>query len=134
MVVARFLGTIGPAALVTNPASMSESVSLHEACHHAIYLDRTWDCALYLQSIDRIHRLGLPPDVTVRVHVFQATVDGRSTVDGVVDAALLQKEARMRQLLEGAELLPIHLSSDPVEDAEGNREDLAMLLRHLLGR
>jgi SNF2 family DNA or RNA helicase len=132
--VARFLQCSGPAILVTNPAVMSESVSLHSSCHNALYLDRTWDCALFLQSIDRIHRLGLPPDVTVRVHIFQATLHGRATVDGVVDASLIQKEATMRALLEGAELMPMNLSLDPTEDAEGDREDLAFLLRHLLGQ
>ena len=132
-IIAEFLGTRGPAVLVTNPAAMSESVSLHKSCHNALYLDRTWDCALYLQSVDRIHRLGLDPDVTVQVHIFESTVDGRPTVDAAVDAALRQKEARMRELLEGAELRPIHLSQDPATDAEGDREDLALLLRHLLG-
>jgi hypothetical protein len=132
-IIADFLGAKGPAVLVTNPAAMSESVSLHRSCHNALYLDRTWDCALFLQSVDRIHRLGLDPDVTVRVHIFEAMIDGRPTVDGVVDAALMQKEARMRELLEGAELLPIHLSQDPVTDAEGDREDLALLLSFLLG-
>lgn len=133
-IIAAFLQCSGPAVLVTNPAVMSESVSLHASCHNALYLDRTWNCALFLQSIDRIHRLGLPPDVTVRVHIFQSTLDGRATVDGVVDASLLQKEMTMRALLEGAELLPIHLALDPTDDAEGNREDLTMLLRHLLGQ
>jgi SNF2 family DNA or RNA helicase len=132
-IITQFLGTDGPAALVTNPASMSESVSLHKACHNALYLDRTWDCALFLQSVDRIHRLGLDPGVTVRVHLFEATVDGHPTVDAAVAAALEQKEARMRELLEGAELRPIHLSPDPAVDAEGDQEDLALVLRYLLG-
>ena len=39
----------------------------------------------------------------------------------------------MRQLLEGAELVSINLSEDPVVDAEGNEEDLAALRRYLLG-
>ena len=56
----QFLNTDGPAALVTNPATSSESISLHKACHNAIYLDRTYDAALFFQSIDRIHRLGTP--------------------------------------------------------------------------
>jgi SNF2 family DNA or RNA helicase len=132
--VERFLQCKGPAVLVTNPAVMSESVSLHSSCHNALYLDRTWNCALFLQSIDRIHRLGLAPDVTVRIHIFQATLAGRPTVDGVVDASLSQKEMTMRTLLEGAELMPIRLSLDPAEDAEGDVDDLAQLLRHLLGQ
>src|SRR5262249_10801750 len=64
-IIERFLDAPGPAVLVTNPASCSESISLHRTCHNAIYIDRTYDCALYLQSIDRIHRLGLPQDAQV---------------------------------------------------------------------
>src|SRR5205807_1769133 len=48
--------------LVANPAAASEGVSLHRICHDAIYLDRTFNAAHYLQSEDRIHRFGLLPD------------------------------------------------------------------------
>jgi hypothetical protein len=119
--------------LVTNPASCSESISLHSSCHNAIYLDRTYDCALFLQSIDRIHRLGLPPDAKVTIHILRATFGGGPTIDHLVDASLQAKDARMRLLLEGANLGPISLSDDPSVDAEGNEEDLETLLRYLLG-
>ena len=132
-IIHRFLSHEGPAVLVTNPASCSESISLHRSCHNAIYIDRTYDCALFLQSIDRIHRLGLPPDTTIRVHILLATLHGQPTIDHLVDQSLEAKSDRMRQLLEGAELAPINLSEDPTVDAEGNEEDLAMLLRYLLG-
>src|ERR1043165_9644750 len=41
--------------LVANPAAASEGISLHRICHHALYLDRTFNAAHYLQSEDRIH-------------------------------------------------------------------------------
>jgi SNF2 family DNA or RNA helicase len=132
-VIARFLGTTGPAVLITNPASCSESISLHTTCHNAIYLDRTYDCAQFLQSIDRVHRLGLPHDVVVQIHILRATVGGVQTIDGLVDLSLLGKEADMRQLLEGAALAPIDQSLDPSVDAEGSGIDLDALLRYLLG-
>ena len=132
-IIDDFLGYDGAAVLVTNPASCSESISLHRTCHTAIYLDRTYDCALFLQSIDRIHRLGLPAGVTVNVHILMATMDGRSTIDQLVDASLTRKEATMLQLLQGAELRPIEQSDDPLETAEGSDDDLAALLRFLLG-
>ena len=44
--------------LIANPAACSESVSLHKACSHAIYYDLSYNCAQYLQSLDRIHRVG----------------------------------------------------------------------------
>ena len=46
--------------LVANPAACAEGISLHTVCHHAIYLDRNYNAAQFLQSMDRIHRLGLP--------------------------------------------------------------------------
>ena len=131
--IAQFLYQAGPAVLVTNPASCSESISLHSSCHNALYLDRTYDCAQFLQSIDRVHRLGLPEGVSVQIHILRALCDDRPAVDHLVDAALLSKEAVMLELLEGAELRPLDLSDRPGDDAEGDRQDLEALLRYLLG-
>lgn len=44
--------------LVANPAACAESISLHKTCFHAIYYDLSYNCAQYLQSLDRIHRVG----------------------------------------------------------------------------
>ncbi len=44
--------------LIANPAACSESISLHKTCNHAIYYDLSFNCAQYLQSLDRIHRVG----------------------------------------------------------------------------
>ncbi len=131
--IERFLATDGPAVLVTNPASCSESISLHRGCYNAIYLDRTYDCAQFLQSIDRVHRLGLPLNVNVRIHVMQATQDGAPTIDHLVDASLLAKDAVMRELLQGAELRPLDQSEDAAVDADGADQDITALLRYLLG-
>lgn len=130
-IIARFLGHRGKALLITNPASCSESISLHTSCRNAIYLDRTYDCAQWLQSIDRIHRLGLPADAEVRVYVLRALSDGQPTADDLVDASLGIKESRMLQLLQGASLQPIE---DEPDAAEGNLEDLRALLAYLLGQ
>lgn len=46
------------AVLVANPAACAESISLHKACSHAIYYDLSYNCAQYVQSLDRIHRVG----------------------------------------------------------------------------
>lgn len=132
-IIDRFLNMDGPAVLVTNPASTSESVSLHQSCHNAIYLDRTYDCALFLQSIDRIHRLGLRAGQSVEVHIILAALAGRITIDQLVDQSLIRKERTMGQLLEGAELAPLGSPEDPLESAEGDTEDLNNLLRYLLG-
>jgi len=44
--------------LIANPAACAESISLHKACSYAIYYDLSYNCAQYLQSLDRIHRVG----------------------------------------------------------------------------
>ena len=69
--------------LLANPAAMGEGVSLHHECHDAIYLERTFNAGQYLQSIDRIHRLGLPSNVETRI-TFLLTDE---TIDLTVDNA-----------------------------------------------
>src|SRR5919199_740342 len=73
-----FLAEEGCAVLVANPAASAESISPHSSCFVAVYLDRTHHCARWLQSIDRIHRLGLPPDVTVEIHVLRRPTTART--------------------------------------------------------
>ncbi len=133
--IRTFLQSDTPAILVANPAACGESISLHRACTTAIYLDRTYDCARFLQSVDRIHRLGLPPDADVRVHILESVRGGQPSVDGLVAASLAAKTTRMRELLEGGDLLPAHIPRDGDEAAAGgDPEDLEVLLRYLLGQ
>lgn len=130
----EFLAENQFAVLIANPAACAESISLHSNCHVALYIDRTHDCARWLQSIDRIHRLGLPPDVRVEIHVPQATMDGSRTIDHLVEASLTRKADLMQRLLEDAELRDIPIGDqDTLEAAEGSREDLEAILRYLLG-
>lgn len=134
VIIDRFLNCEAPAVLITNPASTSESVSLHSTCHNALYLDRTYDCALFLQSIDRIHRLGLKRGQPVEIHLIMASTSiGGRTIDDVVDRALTAKENNMRLLLEGAELRPLDIPEAPLQTAEGTDRDLEALLKYLLG-
>jgi len=129
-----FLEHDGCSILVANPAACAESISLHASCHTAIYLDRTHDCARWLQSIDRIHRLGLPEGVTVEIYVPTVTLDDRETIDGLVDGSLERKSANMIMLLEGAELRAGQApDQDTLAAAEGSSEDLEALLRYLIG-
>jgi hypothetical protein len=130
----EFLACEGFAVLIANPAACAESISLHSRCHNAVYLDRTHDCARWLQSIDRIHRLGLPEGVTVQVRVPLATDDRVATIDALVDGALQEKETRMQALLNDAELRGTGLEDqDTLRAAEGSDADLDALLRYLLG-
>ena len=58
-IIADFTSPSGKTTiLVANPAACAESISLHKSCAHAIYYDLSYNCAQYLQSLDRIHRVG----------------------------------------------------------------------------
>ena len=46
--------------IITNPHTLAESVSLHKSCHDAVYVELNFNLSQYLQSRDRIHRLGIP--------------------------------------------------------------------------
>lgn len=65
----KFLNDEDSWVMVANPAAASESISLHSSCHNAIYIDRTYNAGQYLQSLDRIHRLGLPKDKEVNIYI-----------------------------------------------------------------
>lgn len=56
--------------MIANPQACGEGISLHKICHHAIYLDRNFNAAYYLQSIDRIHRLGLEKGIETNVEIL----------------------------------------------------------------
>lgn len=100
--------------LVANPAAASEGISLHDVCHHAIYLDRTFNAAHYLQSEDRIHRFGLPPDQETRVEIVECS----DTVDETVRTRLDFKISQMAEALNDPSLRPEPIELDQ-EDIDG---------------
>lgn len=57
--------------LLSNPQTLGEGISLHKDCHDAIYIDRNYNAGLYLQSLDRIHRLGLPQNQETNIYILQ---------------------------------------------------------------
>lgn len=86
--------------LVANPAAASEGISLHKVCQNAIYIDRSFNAAHYLQSEDRIHRLGLRADQHPVVEILEC----RSSIDQVIDRRLKSKIDLMAQALNDASL------------------------------
>ncbi|MGH9878751.1 MAG: helicase-related protein, partial [Nitrososphaerales archaeon] len=96
ILISRFRDDPQCMALIANPAACAESISLHKTCHHAIYLDRSFNCAHYIQSLDRIHRLGLPSDQKTNYYLLQST----GTIDSVVDNRLREKMRLMRDVIE----------------------------------
>ena len=60
--------------LLTQKKVVKVSAS-HKNCWNAIYVDRSYDCAKYLQSRDRIHRFLGPNDIdpeNVNYYIFES--------------------------------------------------------------
>lgn len=75
----RFRGDPNCTVLLSNPQTLGEGVSLHQVCHNEIFVDRSYNAGLYLQAVDRIHRLGLAPNqkTTIEILVSKGTIDER---------------------------------------------------------
>jgi SNF2 family DNA or RNA helicase len=121
--------------LVANPAAAGEGISLHRVCHHAIYLDRTFNAAHYLQSEDRIHRFGLPPEQITTIEIVECT----GTIDETVRERLNLKIETMATALEDSSLRPDPIPIDPndIEDMDEystglSSEDIHALLQNWL--
>lgn len=128
--LARFRTDPACAVLLANPAAMSEGVSLHQVCHDAIYLDRTFNAGQYLQSVDRIHRLGLRADQETRITFLLTT----GSIDEVIDARIREKSDRLGEMLDDPDISTMALPSDedygPVLDSNA---DMVALFAHLRG-
>jgi SNF2 family DNA or RNA helicase len=109
--------------LVANPAAASEGMSLHRVCHHAIYLDRTFNAAHYLQSEDRIHRFGLAADQKTTIEIVECL----ESVDETVRERLGFKIGKMAEALEDSSLRPDPIALDPtdIDDFEDYSTGLA---------
>ncbi|GAB1335835.1 DEAD/DEAH box helicase [Streptomyces sp. E-15] len=116
--------------LISNPATLGEGISLHHVCHDAVYVDRDFMAGRYLQSLDRIHRLGLAPDTETRVTVIAA----RGTIDEVVEVRLDQKLEFMGRILDDPTVQQLaDLEEEPSVAAGLAPGDIEALLRHIGG-
>jgi SNF2 family DNA or RNA helicase len=118
--------------LVANPAACGEGISLHHAAHHAVYFDRSFNAAHYLQSIDRIHRRGLPEGVETRVHVLFL----KNTIEEVIRDRLSQKVKALEVLLDDPDLVTMVYDPEDIEnlqiDESGlDRDDLSQIVKCL---
>jgi SNF2 family DNA or RNA helicase len=117
--------------LITNPQTLGEGVSLHRDCHDAIYLDRSYNAGHYLQSLDRIHRLGLPENQETNIHILCAS----NSLDERIRVRLEQKIERLALSLNDSGLvncsLPDETISLPNELLGIDSFDLNDLFAHL---
>jgi len=117
--------------LVANPQACGEGISLHKVCHFAIYLDRTFNAAHYLQSVDRIHRFGLPKGIETVVEILVA----QHTIDNVIADRLNLKTEALGRVLNDSYLMKLAYDPEdiPQEESLGmDREDLTTVEQHIL--
>lgn len=111
--------------IIANPFAVAESISLHKACHNAIYIERSFNAAHFVQSKDRIHRYGLAPGTETNYYYILS----QDTVDETIDARLLEKEQRMTEIMES---MPIPLF-DNICEGLGD-DDIKALIRDYVRR
>ena len=114
--------------LLSNPATLGEGISLHRECHDAVYVDRDFAAGKYLQSLDRIHRLGLPPDVETRITVLVS----ERTIDEVVAQRLQTKLDFMGRILDDPAVQRLaDLDDEPATGGGIDTDDLRAILGYL---
>jgi len=90
--------------LVANYASCSEGISLHHVCHDAIYIDRSFQADQYLQSEDRICRLG--NNDPKNIYILQSAIPRNlRNIDYAIKVNLQRKIERMGEFLDDERLL-----------------------------
>ncbi|MBC1457895.1 SNF2-related protein [Listeria newyorkensis] len=104
--------------IVANPAACSEGISLHMVCHNAIYLDRSYNAGQYLQSLDRIHRLGLPENTKTSIYILQTLApENLGSIDKSVQLRTLDKLRIMDSILDDEDIQQLILDeSEELED------------------
>jgi SNF2 family DNA or RNA helicase len=81
--------------IIANPFSVAESISLHKGCHNAIYLERDYNCSNFIQSKDRIHRVGLDKNQLTKYFYILS----KDSIDEVINDRLRLKIERMDQII-----------------------------------
>ncbi|MFI2644800.1 DEAD/DEAH box helicase [Streptomyces sp. NPDC018610] len=127
----RFRNDPSCQVLLANPAACGEGVSLQHWCHHAVYLDRTFNAGHYLQSQDRIHRIGLAEGTLTQFTLLLS----QDTIDETVDGRLRDKIEAMAKLMNDPGLVRVSLP-EPDEHVGGaaavedDMQIIAAMLRH----
>tara|TARA_B110000008_G_scaffold151854_1_gene153119 strand:+ start:1818 stop:3716 length:1899 start_codon:yes stop_codon:yes gene_type:complete len=105
--------------LVANPSVAGEGISLHDVCSNAIYLNRSFNAIEYLQSRDRIHRIGIKKSPTV--YLLQSIPPkGLFDVEIHLSDNLNRKIQLMYKLFEDPELNELSLLEDEIKTQIGD--------------
>jgi len=114
--------------LLSNPATLGEGISLHHHCHDAVYVDRDFAAGRFLQSLDRIHRLGLQPGTETRITVLAS----EETIDEVVEQRLAEKLIFMGSVLDDPAVRELaDLYEEPAVGGGLDERDIQALMGHL---
>ena len=113
--------------IIANPFAVAESISLHKACHNAIYLERNFNASNFLQSKDRIHRVGLKPTDKINYYYILS----ENSLDETVHNRLIEKEKRMLEIIESQPIPLINMNLDYDDDFTS---DIKALIRDYVGR
>jgi superfamily II DNA or RNA helicase len=118
--------------LITNAQTLGEGVSLHQVCHEAVYLDRNYNAGLYLQSLDRIHRLGLAQDQETNIYILQS----KESIDLRINHRLDTKINKMGKFLNDPSLVEMTFVDQDEIDLNNylglDEADLNDLYKHLM--
>ncbi|MBL1231100.1 MAG: DEAD/DEAH box helicase [Flavobacteriales bacterium] len=99
--------------LIANPAACAESISLHKSCFHAIYYDLSYNCAQYLQSLDRIHRVGGSENNEANYYFLQY----ENSIDQDIKKNLEIKAQKMYDIIEqDYNIYDLDLFEEDIED------------------
>jgi SNF2 family DNA or RNA helicase len=133
--IKEFKEDANPRVLIATAASLGESVSLHQhlgkkVCSNAIYLDRNFNGAQFMQSMDRIHRIGMLPETVVNYHLIVA----KNTIDEKIHQRLWEKNQDMHSALNSNDLEPLDYDGNVIEPNEKQSDkDYNALVEHLKG-
>ncbi|MBS0240145.1 MAG: DEAD/DEAH box helicase [Proteobacteria bacterium] len=126
--IAKFRSDPSCGVLISNPATLGEGISLHKECNDAIYVDRDFSAGRFLQSVDRIHRLGLPDTANCSVNILVA----RGTIDEVVHARLARKLEFLGKILDDPDVTELAAPEEEPSLSESmDKEDLKLFMEHL---
>ncbi len=99
--------------IVANPQACSESISLHKACHNAVYYDQNYNTAEFIQSMDRIHRVGGSTTEDVHYDFLQY----ENSVDEEVYKRVFEKADRQMRVIEEENIMfDLNYNEDDIDD------------------
>ncbi len=98
--------------VIANPFAVAESISLHKGCHNAIYMERDYNCSNFLQSKDRIHRVGLTENQETNYYYLLS----KDSIDEVINDRLGLKVERMEKIID--EDIPLFKRIDNADETD----------------